>query len=303
MNREKELLDHYNLKANHISYKRKTKVLETETGKYVIKLKNNNNNIYQYLENRNFHNFLPLENKATDSYEIYQYIEDRNLSSSDKALDLVYTLSMLHIKTTTYEPINLDKTKEIYEETLEKINYLNLYYHDLQDYIESKVYMSPAEYLLIRSISQIYYILDFSKNMIEKWYKEKEQQKKERIVLLHNNITLDHFLEEEKSYFINWNKATKGIVIYDFLNFYQNEYMDLEMESLFELYQSKYPYTSDEKLLFLSLVAIPWKIDFKESNYCNTLNTRRLVNYLLKTRSFILKENEKNQETQEQEFK
>lgn len=299
MNKEKFLLEHYNLRPLRISYKNNTKMIETDKGKFAIKLKDNNNNrIYEYLKSRNFHSFLPLENKEEDPIEIYSYIEERKLSAEDKAIDLVYVLSMLHIKTTTYQEIDLDKTKETYEQTLEKISYLNIYYHDLQDYIENKIYMSPAEYLLMRNISRIYATLNYAKETIEIWYQEKIKLKRERLVQLHNDVSLDHFLETENSYLINWHKSQKGIVIYDFLNFYQNEYLILEMNSLFDLYQSKYQYTKEEKLLFLSLLAIPWKIEFKDSNYINTLNVRKLVTYLLKSQQLILKENEKNQKAQ-----
>ena len=300
MNREKVLLENYNLMPLRISYKKHTKIIETENGKFIIKLKNSDNHrIYEYLKSRNFHNFLSFKNQTEDPYEIYSYIEERKVSPTDKAIDLVYTLSMLHIKTTTYQDVDLDKTKEIYEQSVDKIAYLNIYYHDLQDYIENKVYMSPTEYLLIRNISRIYFSLGYAKETLELWYQEKNKLKRERQVQLHNNVSLDHFLESENPCLINWHRSQKGIVIYDFLNFYRNEYLTLEMNSLFELYQSKYQYTKEEKLLFFALLAIPWKIEFKDSNYVNTLNVRKLITYLVKSQILISKENEKNQKTQQ----
>lgn len=117
-----------------------------------------------------------IENNG--SYEVYPYITEKEITKEDKAIDLAYTLSLLHTKTTTYQNIDLDKVKEIYEESINQLNYLNSYYHDLQDYIESKQYMAPGEYLLIRNVSRIYMLLEFSRQMLEKWYDEKQKLKK-----------------------------------------------------------------------------------------------------------------------------
>lgn len=303
MNDERNILKANGIKTKKIFYKKKTKIIDTGDNRYTVKLKKNDNSkIYSYLKNRNFNNFLYQENNNNESYEVYPFIEEKEITKDDKAIDLVYTLSLLHIKTTTYQNTDLDKVKEIFEYNQNKLNYLNSYYHDLQDYIETKIYMSPAEYLLIRNISKIYSSIYFSKSMLEKWYKEKEQTKKERLVLLHNNLNLDHFLEGENHYFINWNKAKKGIVVYDFINFYQQEYLNLEMSSLFEIYQSKYKYTKDEMLLFLSLLTIPYKIEFNKSNYLNTLNVNHLITYINKTTEFALKENEKYQKAHQEKF-
>ncbi len=289
-------------KKSLISYKRNTKIVNNKNGTYVVKVKKSNSEkIFDYLSGRKFNNYLPvIENNG--SYEVYPYITEKEITKEDKAIDLAYTLSLLHTKTTTYQNIDLDKVKEIYEESINQLNYLNSYYHDLQDYIESKQYMAPGEYLLIRNVSRIYMLLEFSRQMLEKWYDEKQKLKKERNVFLHNNITLDHFLENDNAYFINWSKSHRGIVVYDFLNFYQNEHKNLEMSSLFEIYQSKYKYTKDEYFLFLSLLSIPPKVEFMRSNYINTLNVNDLINYIDGVEKFTLKENEKYQKAHQEEF-
>ena len=303
MNKIKEILQRYELIPKQMSYQNHTRMIQTDQGKYVVKIKNREKEpIYEYLKNRNFSHFLSLENNYQDPYEIYPYIEDKVQSKEDKAIDLIYIISILHTKTTTYEQVNIDETKKIYEETQKKIAYLNSYYLDMQDYIETKIHMSPAEYLLIRNMSLIYSNLIYAKEKLENWYQEKMTTKIERKVLIHNNITLDHFIEEKNQYLINWDHAKKDYVIYDFLKFFENEYQDLEMESLFNLYQSKYQYTKDEKLLFLSLLAIPPKIELKNTNYINTLKVRKMLLYIMKARQITLKDQEKNRETKQQEF-
>ena len=172
----------------------------------------------------------------------------------------------------------------------------------MQDMIEQKVYMSPGEYLLIRNMSMIYSALGYSKIKLDEWYEYKIKQKKERIVLLHNKPCVDHFLMGNKRFLISWDDYTRDIPIYDFLYFYKHDYMDLEMSTLFDVYKSKFYYTKDEKLLFLSLISIPEKITFSNSNYINCLNVHKLVKYVAKTRDFTLKENEENEKEYHDEF-
>ncbi len=288
------------LAIKNISYKGNSRIINTNKGKYVLKEKKNNlQEIFEYLNLKKYYNYLPITNNYTDTYEIYPYIEESPTDNASKAIDLIYNLGMLHVKTTTYEEVNLDEIKKLYEDTNARIDYLYKYYLDLQDYIESNVYMAPAEYLLIRNISMVYRLLAFSKEKLNAWYQEKEKLKKERYVLLNNNLKLAHFIESENNYFINWSKAKRGIVIYDFLNFFHNNYLDLDMKSLYDLYQSKYRYTSDEENLFLALLAIPEEINFKSTNYINTIKVKNLVVYLNKVMVFISEEDEKDKEEYE----
>ena len=296
----KKVLGENDLSLNNISYRGHSRIITTNKGKFVIKEKKSNlKEIYDYLNVKKYYSYLPITNDYNDSYELYPFVEEVNTDNSSKAVDMVYELAMLHVKTTTYEEVNLDEIKKLYEETNKRIDYLYKYYLDLQDYIESNVYMAPAEYLLIRNISIIYQLLRFSKEKLDAWYQEKEKLKKERYVLLNNNLKLDHFLEGENNYFINWSKARRGIVVYDFLNFFHNNYLELDMKSLYDLYQTKYPFTKDEENLFLALLAIPSEVNFKNSNYINTIKVKNLVVYLNKVMVFALKEDEKYQEEYE----
>lgn len=280
-----------------ISYKRGLKLIEKNNQKLVYKIKKNNkDNLYNYLRIKDFDNFLlPLE--VTQEYEVYKYIDEKNIPAEDKAVELVNLLSLLHTKTTAFQEVNQEKVDEQYQTIKKEISYLKNYYLDLQDYIEIKEFMSPAEYHLMINISKFHKALNFAEKKLELWYQEKKQQIKERVVQLHNNITLDHFLIDDKPYFINWDKSKKDIVIYDFLNFYRNEYLNLEMSSLFEQYQAKYQYSNEELLLLQTLIAIPDKITFKKSNLNNLIDTKKIINYIEKTNLFLSKYYKKNQST------
>lgn len=290
--------------VNSITRLGNCKIISTSSNKYFLKENVNvlSTDIFDYLSTRNFLSFIPVI-KSNSKYNVFNYISDKRDNDLDKAIDLVLLFSMLHNKTTNYRDVMLDEVKKLYEEQLELINYLRMYYEDLQDYIERKVYMAPGEYLLIRHISEIYLALDYSYNMLEEWYLEKSNKKTERFVFLHNNLSVDHLVQGDENYLVSWDKASRGIVVYDFINFYKNDYLKLEMNSLYNTYQSRYKFDTCEEKLFFSLLVIPWKVEFTSSNLDNTINSLNLVRYIIKTREFILNQNKKYQKTNKEEIK
>ena len=302
MNNLQTFIDKYNLNIKSYQEFKNIRVIDTDKGKYVLKnINKNDNNLYNYLNNKNFDYIL--EREKIDNYEVYPYVNELKIPTEEKAIDLVYILSILHNKTTYYQEVSLDSIKETYEELTSKIDYLNYYYHDLQDVIEQKTYMSPSEYLLIRNISLFYQALNYSKSNLNNWYDLKKTQKKERVVLLHNKPCLEHILIGSNKKLISWDNYRRDIPIYDFLYFYKKDYLDLEMSALFDMYMSKFKFTEDEYLLFLSILTIPEKIEFSNDNYLNTVNTFKVVKYVQKTGEFASKENKKTEKENEDDFK
>ena len=302
MNNLENITSINDLNIRKIEQKKNIKIIDTDKGKFVLKRKNNNDEgLYNYLESKDFDYIL--EKKDIDEYDIFPFIEEENIPKEEKSIDLVYILSLLHNKTLYYQNVVLDEVKKTYEELNKKIDYLNKYYFDMQDIIEQKIYQSPEEYLLIRNMSLVYSSLNYSKEKLQEWYQYKITQKKERIVLLHNKPSLDHFLIGNKKQLISWDKYKRNIPIYDFLYFYKTNYLDVEMASLFELYQSKFSYTKDEYLLFLSLITIPEKIVFTNHHFYDCQKVYEMIIYLNKTKDFVLKENEKYKYEEKNEFK
>lgn len=302
MNNLNNILDKYDLIIKKYIQKDKIKIIDTNRGKFILKEKQkDNNDLYNYLNNRQFNYYL--DHEEIDNYNIFPYIEQINIPKQEKGVDLVYILSILHNKTLYYQNIVLDDIKKQYEDFNNKIDDVNRYYFNLQDEIEQKIYYSPEQYLLIRNVSLIYSSLSFAKDKLKEWYEYKIKQKKERIVLLHNKPSIDHLLINDKKALISWDKSKRDIPIYDFLYFYKKNYDELEMNSLFDIYQSKFNYTKDEYLLFLVLIAIPEKVIFTGYHYNDTEKVYDMINYLNKTRNFILKENEKYKSEDKNEFK
>lgn len=275
----REICQKFQIHPNKYRMIKNVTIVETETNdRLVIKKKfQEKTNLYQYLKSRGFHHFPNLLDHD-DNYEIYPYIEDAMMPKEQKALDIIYLMSLLHNKTTFYREVDLNRVKQFYEEKLEAIEYFLQYYQDLQMMIERNVYMSPSEYLLIRNISFIYQVLYTSRNLLEEWYHLKESTKKERYALVHHNLILDHYRNYDQGCFISWDRASIDIPVYDFLNFYQKNSIDLDYISLLDIYESKYPLLREEELRLFLLLLIPRKLVFGS----NEMNTTREINLELK---------------------
>ena len=169
---------------NKYSYIRDIKVIDYDKDKVLIKRKKKYdiNKIYKYLDDHNINNYLkPF--KITDKELYFNYLNKKDLDNDEVAKHLIYALSDLQNKTTIYKEIDKDRLKEEYDDFNNRIKYLEEYYFTMQDIIENKVYPSPSEYLFIRNVSIIYSALNYSKHLVESWYKIMKNKKNERYVL------------------------------------------------------------------------------------------------------------------------
>lgn len=283
-----DLLKKYELKPHRYTRIGKVTVIDTDEGKYVVKRKKENNQIYNYLKNRNFDYYPKLINKDNDIYDIREYISDDDVPNEQKIIDLVNLTALLHSKTTHYKEIDFDDYKEIYEDINNNIEYLYSYYNDLITLIESKVYMSPSEYLLATNISKIFGSLNYSKSELEKWYKMIKDNTKQRSVLLHNNLDLSHFRTKEgKNYLLNFDKARVGIPIFDIYILYKRHALDYDFSELLKQYENSYPLKDYERKLLFILLAIPDKIELSGSTFEQTKTISRFLDLSYKTERLI----------------
>lgn len=289
-----DLLAKYGLCPQKYTIMKSVKRIDTDHGTYVIKQKKrmDKSNIYQYLLSRNFDCFpRPVNDINQDGYEIFPYVPEFTMPKEQKAVDLMYLMSLLHNKTTFYKEVDLDDIKNFYEETSSKLHYLEQYYLDLQNAIENNVYMSPSEYLLMRNISRIYSAIYFCKNALEHWYQLILNKKNQRYVMTHNQLELDHFIKSEHPYLISWDRAKIDLPIYDFYHFYKRHYYDLDFISLLQIYESKYPLLEEEKTLLFLLLSIPDKIVLEQEEFKKCQEISEFFIYLDKTNALISKQN------------
>ena len=285
-NNLREILAKYDIPINKITILSNAKIVDN---KVVVKERKNDDidKTYSYLKSRSF-DYFPEPIAMLDKYELYPYIDSGYEPKEQKAMDLMYLLSLLHSKTTFYREVDIDRNKEIYENIVNDLDYLNNYYSDLITSIEKEVYMAPSSYLIARNINIIFESIYYSRNMIESWYKKIENNKNERVVNIHNNITLDHYIKSEKPYLISWNKSRIDSPIYDLLSFYKNHYLELDFDDLFNYYESSYPLKEEEKLLLFSYMSIPDKIELENDEYRMCIKINKMIDYLYKTSNLIM---------------
>jgi len=281
----RDVLNKYKIIPKRLTIKNNVRIIDD---KYVIKKHKNNNldNTYNYLKSRAF-NYFPIKVKNDNNYDIYEYISDISEPIEQKAQDLMYLLSLLHSKTTFYKEVDIDKYKEIYEDINNKLDYLYNYYNDIITLIERNIYMSPSSYLIARNIDKIFNCIYYGKREIDSWYKIIKDKRKMRLVTIHNNINLDHYLKKDKPYLVSWDNSKIDMPIYDLYNFYKNHYLDLDFSELFNYYESRYPLKEEERKLLFVMMMLPEKIDFNDKEYNLCVKIRKFIDYIYKTENLI----------------
>lgn len=269
---------------NKITIKNGVKIINDEFVKK--KKKREIDNIYNYLLSRSFDYFPEVLNED-DEYIYYRYINDIDEPREQKMVDLVNLVSLLHNKTTFYKEVDIDNYKYIYENISKEIEDTYSYYNIVMDNIESEVYMSPSNYLIARNITIIYNALRYSKRNIDRWYKMIENSRKLRVVMTHNNLSLDHYLKNDRPYLISFDRARIDMPLNDLVSLYKKHYLDFEFSDLLKIYLSKYPLSESEMILFLTIISIPDKIPNNDSEYMRVLSIRRIIDYVYKTADLV----------------
>lgn len=229
--------------------------------------------------------------REDDNYFYYKYVMDIDEPNEQKIIDLINILSLLHSKTTMYKEVDIDYYKYIYEDIKKEIDDSYNYYNLIMDNIDSIVYMSPSNYLIARNISLIYGAIDFARRNIDIWYKLIENKRKVRVVVVHNNLSLEHYIKYDKPYLISWDNSKIDMPIYDLISLYNNHYLDFEFSELLDIYFNKYSLMKEELILFLVIISIPKKIIYNDSEYKNVINIRRQLDYIYKTSELVKKYN------------
>ncbi len=279
-------------------YKKSIIYKDTEGKKHVVK--NNENNIlemYNYLNSRGF-SYLPRLEYCDDNTYVYEYVEDTNTPDEQRISDLIKIDALLHNKTVYYKDISIDEVKEIYENLTEKIDNTFSYYDDIVTMIESKIYMSPSEYMLVRNCSSIFSCLNFCKKELDDWYSIMQSKTKKRVVLLHNNLDLKHIVRSDDNVLISWNNVTRDLPIYDFISLYKKMYYKYDFNELYRDYLKRFPLLIEERKLMFIILFIPPKITFSNSEINSTIEVSKLCNYLVTTDKLFMENEAKNAKEQ-----
>ena len=264
-------------------YKNKVKITQNEVRKTYNK---NVIDIYEILELSGFENYPKIINQ--DDREIsYEYIEPKKIYEQIENEELIKTIALLHSKTSKYIEVSISKYNNIKQIIENNIKYLYKYYNEMIDNIENEIYMSPSNYLVARNYSSILMMLDNAKSYLSKWYKKVENKTSERVSVIHNNISLDHFIISNKNYLLSFDGARVDTPILDLYKFYKKECLNINFNLLYDIYNKNFMLLEEESLLFKTLICIPPKIEKIQNEYKDTININEIFKYINKTLAFI----------------
>ena len=277
-------------KPYKIERKNNVFIYKTMDGNYVIKLnpKIDYKKLYSYLESRSFDYIPNIHPDSRDDMVVFDYIEDFEIDKNQKILDLINLVSLLHSKTSYYKDVTVDKYKEIYELIKNNILSMDTYYQEMFDKEVDKEIYSPSSYLFLRNYSLIYNACRYTLDNIESWYLKIQDKGRQRVVLVHNNLKLEHMIKNREEYLISWDQYTIDSPVLDLFNLYKNEWENVSFKEVLDTYYSNFDLYEEEKLLFNILISIPYKIEDSSNEYERCRNIRRLINYLGKSSILIL---------------
>lgn len=257
-------------------YKKSVKINENTVSK-----KRNNDvlELYEYLNIRNFDNF-PKVIDVTEEEIRSEYVENVKYYEMVDGIELIKTMATLHNKTIFYKDVSKNKYQEIYDKILENIEYLKEYYEKIIDEIECENYMSPSHYLFARNYSIILGSLKYSESELKKWFSLVKDKSNERVCIVHNNISKDHFIKGDKNYLISWEKHLVDTPILDLYKFYKKDGFKMNFKALYEEYNIIMQLSNEEDKLFKILISIPPRMEFIDDEFLNTIYVKDNFKYI-----------------------
>lgn len=265
-------------------------ILETTSGNFVVKKRPKNKDltsIFNYLKSRNFDYFPEVYADSRDDNYVYEYIEDNEILNPQKSEDLINLVGLLHSKTSFNKEVSEETYKEIYENIKNNILYLKDYYSKYYELFLKEIYMSPSKYEFVRNYSKIIAALNFSESELDVWYDMVKEKKNERISLIHNNLSLEHYIRGDKDYLISWDKSKFDTPVLDIVGLYQKDFWDLEFSSLYKKYLNIAGLQDHEQKLFFILISLVPEIEFVENEFDCCKNMRKKLDYIFKTEEFL----------------
>lgn len=242
--------------------------------------------IYEIFELSGFDNYPKIIN-YDDREIVYEYIEPKKIYEKIENEEMIKTLANLHSKTSKYIEVSKNKYSNIKNIIENNLNYLTKFYNEMIDNIENEYFMSPSNYLIARNFSSILIMINYSKEYLNKWFRKVENKTTERVSVIHNNISLEHFIISNKNYLISFDGARVDTPILDLYKFYKKECLKINFPLLYDIYNKNFTLSEEEDLLLKTLICIPPKVEKINDEFIDTINIGETFKYINKTIRFI----------------
>lgn len=293
MNKSIEILKSI-YKPYRYTIKGKSTILETTCGDFIIKPKNKDiNELYTYLTNRGFMNYPKIIDSSRDEVNVFEYVEDIKLPKEQKCDDLIKIIASLHNKTSYFKEVSEDKFKSIYEDIKSNISYLSNYYNTLYEIGFNEVYASPSNYIFMRNYFKINAALEYANSELDNWYSLVTNETKIRVCLIHNNLELNHLLNNK---LISWDNYMIDTPVIDIVKLYKKEWKNINFSEILERYIYKFPLLDYEKKLLFILISLPPQIKKSNNEFEKCKVISEVMDYVFKTEELIRPYNTKQEE-------
>lgn len=281
-------------KPYRYTIKGKSTIIETTCGDFIIKPKNKDiNELYTYLTNRGFMNYPKIIDSSRDEVNVFEYVEDIKLPKEQKCDDLIEIIASLHNKTSYFKEVSEDKFKSIYEDIKSNINYLSNYYNTLYEIGFNEVYESPSNYIFMRNYFKINAALEYANNELDNWYSLVTSETKIRVCLIHNNLELNHLLNNK---LISWDNYMIDTPVIDIVKLYKKEWKNIDFSEILERYMYKFPLLEYEKKLLFILISLPPQIKKSDNEFEKCKVVSEVMDYVFKTEELIRPYNTEHEE-------
>ncbi len=232
-------------------------LLETTSGDFIIKPKKKNlRELYTYLTSRGFGAYPRLIDDSRDGVNVFEYLNSLNIPKEQKIMDLTEIIASLHNKTSYFKNTSEDTYKAIYEDIKSNINYLENIYNTMYESGFLEVFMRPSTYVFMCNYYKIISSLEFSLQELDSWYELISNENKIRVSVVHNNLSLDH-------------------------------YLNVEFSEVLKRYFYKFPLLAYEKKLLFILISLPPKLLDNKDEFMKCQNISDIVNYVFKTEELM----------------
>lgn len=276
-------------KPFRITKNKSAMIIDSTEGRFVLKKENKDlYTLFNYLNKRGFNNFPKLVKNFRDEENLFEYVSEDETFKEQKLASLSGVLSSLHNKTVYFKSTSLDNYKEIYENISSNLKYISNYYNVMFLTFLNDEYQSPSKYLFSRNYFKIKEAIKFCSDELENWYNLVQDKENVRVSVVHNNLAMDHFIDNNESpVLISWDNYKIDTPVLDFVTLYHNEYLNYDFSSFLTEYLSTFELLEEEKKLLFILISIPLLVTKGNTEFENTKKMHENIIYLYKTEKLI----------------
>ena len=150
-------------------------------------------------------------------------------------------------------------------------------------------FMAPSKYLFARNYYKIKEALNFCKSEVDNWYDLVKDNDKERVVVVHNNLSLEHYIyNQNKSALISWDNYKIDTPVIDIVHLYQKEYLNYDFSAFLTKYLNNFELLDHEKKLLFILISLPIYFDFdNEDELKKVQDTKKYLSYIFTSEKLI----------------